>query len=187
MHHLGRAIPSHPQIGFHIAVIGEQFAMFVERKIISIADSACEQFNIVTIQIHTQDNTTGCFDAVGMTTGVLVFWLDQVALVKLIDWARRGVVACVPGVIANRAIDFAIRAESQSMGTMFSETTSERQDAFSVLKSAISVLILEKVNPETLLALPGNKNVAVQWQNSLTTADQITTNPRIPRLAGVVK
>ena len=126
MHHLSRAIPRHPQIGFHIAVVGEQFAMFVERKIVGIADAACEQFNIVAIQVHTQNDTTGCFDSVGMTARVLVLWLDQVALVNVIDWTRSSVVPRVPGVIADRAIDFAIRAESQPMGTMFSQTTLER-------------------------------------------------------------
>ena len=73
------------------------------------------------------------------------------------------------------------------MRAMFSQTTLERQDAFGVLKSAISVLILEKINPKPLLALPRNKDVAVQRQNSLATADQITTNPRIPWLAGLIK
>ena len=113
-------MPDRTDIRFHIAVMNEQRTVWMECKVVSVAETAGNHLDLLARQLQSDDGTTWCLDPLGMPT-----WIFEARLYKIAFVCQSIRTAFIDGcaksrMISNHDVDTTIRTKGDLMWSMLS-------------------------------------------------------------------
>jgi hypothetical protein len=176
-----RLIPGSSQIGFRVAVVGEQIAFAVECQIVRVPQPAGQHLYSLAVDVQTQDRTAGGLNTDVVLPGDFEPRTDQCAFVVVpVRAAIFGLLGHL-GVVAEHDIDGAVAAERQTVRPRLARSGGELEQRPDLVHASVAVLVQQPVQSASVRPLARHKHVAVQTKNSVAIRDQIGVDPDLVR------
>ena len=149
MKHVNRAIPGSSPVPFHVAVKAKQFAIGVEGNIVRVALSGRKQFDILAVQIHSSDITTGRLRTCAKT--VPIFHSRQRHVIAVISMRRTfRKISRNTGKVSTHRIQHVVRTERESVRTVFARSTMPGAKKFYVVITIVTIGVPASIQCKSL-------------------------------------
>ena len=136
----GWTIPGHSHVRFHIAVVGEQFALTIKSEVVRVSQSTSNNFNLRSFQVHPQDDPARSLNVVGVSARILIPW-QQVAFIVFAIRTRFADIRHRPHMIADGNLQHSIGTKPDRVRSVFAGSAFEFYQSFDIFQLAITILI----------------------------------------------
>ncbi len=146
-----RPVPRHSPIPFHVAVETEQFAIDIEGDVVGVALAGGEQFRVLPVEIHADDETAGRLFAGAEAVAILRARQHHIVGIILVRRSRQEISRHADEVAADH-VKLLVRTEDNAVRAVLTIAPLPFAEQFDAVELVVAVGVPEAVEVVAFLA-----------------------------------
>ncbi len=160
-------VPGQPIVPFHVGIEREQLALAIESDVVGVAEAAGEDLHEAAVDVGADHGPAGRLDADGVSAGVLVLRLHQVAFVIVVVRAVGIGRVLDEGVISQHQVDQPVGTQSRRVRPMLAHAPLEGKQHFYGVRLAVLVVVGQAIEGRSVGSVAHREHLAVERQDAL--------------------